>query len=350
MHFSRKILKIYSQNRNNLKFPSKNDLDLSDGFAEGERLFRRDQEETMIPIARKISSEDSAKNFDVLGKLVQLPSYHIEEPGYVKGLGEGGEKVEFLGDEAELAEQIIKTEAFNRIASDKISVHRSVPDTRDPQCRELQYDYDLPTTSVIIIFTNEAWTPLLRTIWSILDRTPDRYLHEIILVDDFSDSSHLQQQLDEYIIDNFPNKVKLKRLKSRQGLIRARLEGAKLASGDVILFLDSHCECGDKWLEPLVQRIKDNRKTFVVPVIDVIDDKTMEYYHSNGNYFQIGGFTWSGHFNWVDVPENDPVQYNKTLPTKKVRQWLEDCLLLIENIFGSLGHMILRWRFGEGRI
>ena len=35
----------------------------------------------------------------------------------------------------------------------------------------------------------------------------------------------------------FPSKVKMLRLKSRQGLIRARLEGAKLATGDVLLFL-----------------------------------------------------------------------------------------------------------------
>ncbi len=25
----------------------------------------------------------------------------------------------------------------------------------------------------------------------------------------------------------------------------------------------------------------------MVPIIDVIDDKTMEYYHGNGNYFQV---------------------------------------------------------------
>ena len=38
---------------------------------------------------------------------------------------------------------------------------------------------------------------------------------------------------------------------------------------------------------------------------DVIDDKTMEYYHGNGLYFQIGGFTWNGHFNWIDIPEHE---------------------------------------------
>ena len=34
-------------------------------------------------------------------------------------------------------------------------------------------------------------------------------------------------------------------------------------------------------------RIKENPKAFVVPIIDVIDDKTLEYYHGNGNYFQV---------------------------------------------------------------
>lgn len=40
----------------------------------------------------------------------------------------------------------------------------------------------------------------------------------------------------------------------------------------------------------------------VCPIIDVIDDKTMEYYHGNGPFFQIGGFTWSGHFTWINIP------------------------------------------------
>ena len=34
---------------------------------------------------------------------------------------------------------------------------------------------------------------------------------------------------------------------------------------------DSLCECGDDWLRPLLQRIKDEPKSFVVPIIDVIE-------------------------------------------------------------------------------
>ena len=40
--------------------------------------------------------------------------------------------------------------------------------------------------SVIILFNNEMLSALLRTVWSVVRMTPERYLHEIILVDDAS--------------------------------------------------------------------------------------------------------------------------------------------------------------------
>merc|ERR1719232_1602165 len=228
-----------------------------------------------------------------------------DEAKIVPGLGEMGEPVVLSGHEASLGENIMKTEAFNLIVSDKISYTRELPDTRDSRCKAVYYDKDLPSTSVIIIFTNEAWSPLIRTIWSVLNRSPPHLVHEIILVDDYSDKAHLKGKLERYIRRYFPSKVKLMRLPKREGLIRARLAGARAATGEVILYLDSHCECNQGWLEPLLARIHENPMAFVVPIIDVIDDKTLEYYHGNGNYFQIGGFTWSGHFTWIDIPDHE---------------------------------------------
>ena len=41
--------------------------------------------------------------------------------------------------------------------------------------------------------------------------------------------------------------VKIVRSPNRGGLIRARIRGAEAATGDVIIFLDSHCEANDMW-------------------------------------------------------------------------------------------------------
>ena len=55
------------------------------------------------------------------------------------------------------------------------------------RCKYWHYPEDLPTASVVIAFHNEGWSPLLRTVHSVLKRSDPRYLKEIILVDDFSD-------------------------------------------------------------------------------------------------------------------------------------------------------------------
>lgn len=54
-------------------------------------------------------------------------------------------------------------------------------------CKEKRYDKPLPYTSVIVCFYNEALSTLMRTVQSVLQRTPSHILQEIILVDDSSD-------------------------------------------------------------------------------------------------------------------------------------------------------------------
>jgi len=56
-------------------------------------------------------------------------------------------------------------------------------------CFSVKYPVDLPTASVILIFYNEAWSTLLRTIHTVIARSPPQFLYEIILVDDCSDKS-----------------------------------------------------------------------------------------------------------------------------------------------------------------
>ncbi|GAB1860380.1 Polypeptide N-acetylgalactosaminyltransferase [Camponotus japonicus] len=194
--------------------------------------------------------------------------------------------------------------AFNQYASDLISVHRSLPDPRDQWCKEPgRYLKDLPPTAVIICFHNEAWSVLLRTVHSVLDRSPEHLIQEIILVDDFSDMPHLKRQLEDYMM-NYP-KVRIIRASKREGLIRARLLGAAAAKAPVLTYLDSHCECTEGWLEPLLDRIARDPTTVVCPVIDVIDDTTLEYHWRDSGGVNVGGFDWNLQFNWHAVPERE---------------------------------------------
>lgn len=72
--------------------------------------------------------------------------------------------------------------------------------------------------------------------------------------------------------------------------------GAKHVKGDVITFLDAHCECTEGWLEPLLARIVEDRKTVVCPIIDVISDETFEYITASDMTW--GGFNWKLNFRW----------------------------------------------------
>ena len=66
----------------------------------------------------------------------------------------------------------------------------------------------------------------------------------------------------------------------REGLIRSKNRGAKEAVGEVVVFLDAHCEVNLNWLPPLLAPIAENPLTLTVPFVDIIDHTTFEYYSS----------------------------------------------------------------------
>ncbi|XP_072179321.1 polypeptide N-acetylgalactosaminyltransferase 1-like [Diadema setosum] len=200
------------------------------------------------------------------------------------------------------------------MASDMIGFNRSLPDVRPKQCLSKKYPAHLPTTSVIIIFHNEAWSALLRTVHSVINRSPPQALAEVILVDDASTRDHLGHKLDEYVA-TLSVPVRVERMGVRSGLIQARMRGARVAKGQVLTFLDSHCEVTVGWLEPLLARIAEDRSNVVTPVVDVINDETLAY-EGDGEIPFVGVFDWRLTFTWQAVQKRDLalIKGDPTLP------------------------------------
>ncbi|KAJ4944747.1 hypothetical protein JOQ06_013287 [Pogonophryne albipinna] len=191
-----------------------------------------------------------------------------EPPGVPDGPGEGA-KPFVLGPEYKDAIQTsIKEFGFNMVASDMISLDRTISDIRHEECKYWHYDDRLMTSSVVIVFHNEGWSTLMRTIHSVIKRTPSRYLAEIVMIDDFSNKGAL-----------------------------------KATKGQVLIYLDAHCEVGVNWYAPLVAPISKDRTVCTVPLIDYIDgnEYTMEP-QQGGDEDGLARGAWDWSLLWKRVP------------------------------------------------
>ena len=117
-------------------------------------------------------------------------------------------------------------------------------------------------------------------------------------------------------MSQFP-KVKVLRAKDREGLIKARIRGATAARGPVLTFLDSHIECTEGWLEPLLDRIARDPTYVPCPVIDVVDDDTFGFSYQPSSILQVGGFDWNLVFDWIAIPDSEKQRKNNSAePTR----------------------------------
>ncbi|RZC32985.1 polypeptide N-acetylgalactosaminyltransferase 35A [Asbolus verrucosus] len=234
------------------KLSSKN-LHLFNKIADNDQKHYSKGDYTKKKYSNYVNSEQLIKSLKpVLKKPTLDGKNEINELGLVRTLEDQQKK-----------EDGYKKHAYNVLISDQLSYHRDIPDTRN------------------------ALTPVF-------------VLKEILLVDDYSDLDHLHADLKSYIEKNFDNRVKLLRTEKREGLIRARLFGAHRSKGEVLIFLDSHVEVNVGWIEPLLERIKENHTNVVMPVIDIINADTFAY---TASPLVRGGFNWGLHFKWENLPK-----------------------------------------------
>lgn len=317
-----------------LESNSNNNMEINNKRAD--RVLHQQQPDVRQNFVEQVESSSKSKEPENQGD--QEARGYLLPPREPEGPGEMGKPVKLSNlttEQTKLMKLGWKNNAFNQYISDMISIHRSLPDPRDKECRDLKYPSSLPQTSVIICFHNEAWSVLLRTVHSVLERSPEHLLKDIILVDDFSDLPHLKKRLEDYI-SQLP-KVRLVRATKREGLIRARLLGASVASGPVLTYLDSHCECTEGWLEPLLYRIYQNSTNVVCPVIDVISDDSFQYHYRDSSSLNVGGFDWNLQFNWHPVPERENKKRKHTWMPVSSPTMAGGLFSIDKNFFDKLG-------------
>ncbi|KAH8296564.1 hypothetical protein KR054_008014 [Drosophila jambulina] len=185
---------------------------------------------------------------------------------------------------------------YNAWLSQRISPERTLYDMRHRSCKKLEYSSEkMPSVSVVITYHNEEASVLLRTLSSLRSRTPVLLLREIILVDD--GSSQVDTEFNAFLQIKFLDLVRQHRLDSQVGLMQARVAGAQLALAEVLVFLDSHVEVTQGWLEPLLAPILENNRTCTTPVIDTIDYENFAYRRGKPSR---GFFDWE--FNYIQLP------------------------------------------------
>lgn len=150
---------------------------------------------------------------------------------------------------------------------------------------------------MIVIFVDEPWSLLLRCLHSIYNRTPHELLLEIVLVNDKSNNETLGELVEKYSKENFGDKIRYFANPKRKGLIVTRMEGARKARGEVIVFLDSHMEVNVNWLPPLIEPIALSPTTASVPIIDSFSPYTLEY--QKLGHGSRGSFDWSLTYQWL---------------------------------------------------
>nr|KAG5709935.1 hypothetical protein BaRGS_029977 [Batillaria attramentaria] len=145
--------------------------------------------------------------------------------------GEFGRALVMPADLQDNATAALNTYHINVLASDMIHLNRMVPDSRFP---------------------------------GVVNRSPRHMLWEVVLVDDAS---------------------------TMVGLIRARMEGIRFATGEVIVIFDSHMEVNLHWLEPLLHQVQSDRQSVALGHLDYVQPDTFLYDWHKG-YLTRYGFDW----------------------------------------------------------
>lgn len=123
----------------------------------------------------------------------------------------------------------------------------------------------------------------------------------------------LYDPLREYTEKAFHGLTRMHTLNERRGLMVARMEGARIATGEILVFIDGHIEVNVNWLPPLIEPIALNPKLITTPIVDHFSYDTFEYRKTDDG--GRGIFNWDLQYRRFPRRPEDSIRMDDPIPT-----------------------------------
>ncbi|NXN10184.1 GALT5 acetylgalactosaminyltransferase, partial [Indicator maculatus] len=228
--------------------------------------------------------------------------------------GQFGRPVAVPNGKQEEAKSRWKEGNFNVYLSDMIPVDRAIADTRPAGCSDQWVHNDLPTTSIIMCFVDEVWSTLLRSVHSVLSRSPPHLIEEIILVDDFSTKGRSSSPTPSSAKAGHPQS--LPRITMASWAWKLSREGDSTTSLGSLLQASSTLTPNNflltfRWNLLGWHFSQQCDSELVISIFSLFSYMTVDN-------FQRGIFTWPMNFGWRQIPQ-EIIEKNKIKETDVIR-------------------------------
>lgn len=147
--------------------------------------------------------------------------------------------------------------------------------------------------SIVIIWHHEKWLHMRDTMSALLHFTDQEQVHEYVFISDGNEDTKEKE------LRAMSSKVVVYSFSERQGLILAKMKGAEIATGSVLVFMEAHCIVNREWLPPLLHQLALKPKALVMPMLDIIPQENWAQYFAGGSRYH-----WRYEWNMNLIPTN----------------------------------------------
>ncbi|XP_077032678.1 polypeptide N-acetylgalactosaminyltransferase 18-like [Agelaius phoeniceus] len=159
--------------------------------------------------------------------------------------------------------------------------------------------------------------------------------HLLLTPNSCPSTEELKEKLQQYVDEvnaHKPGFIKVVRHSRQEGLIRSRVSGWRAATAPVVALFDAHVEFNVGWAEPVLTRIKENRKRVISPSFDNIkyDNFEIEEYPLSAQ-----GFDWELWCRYLNPPKSWWKLENTTAPIRSPA--LLGCFIVDREYFQEIG-------------